>query len=90
MVLTERRFAGRPLGELANDVGARGVFLRKLSRAGNELPFTRSIPMQRGDVLTLVGAKTNVARAAEQLGFAEWPTPTTDIAMAAKPDTMAR
>ncbi len=81
VVLTERRFAGRPLGELANEVGARGVFLRKLSRAGNELPYTRSIPMQRGDVLTLVGAKTNVARAAEQLGFAEWPTPTTDMRM---------
>jgi putative transport protein len=78
-VLTRRERAGRPLGALAREVGPRGVFLRKLTRSGQELPFTAGTIVERGDVLTLVGSKENVARVVERLGFAEWPTDATDM-----------
>ncbi len=38
LVLTNKQFANRSLSELAEEAGGRGVFLRKLTRAGQELP----------------------------------------------------
>jgi putative transport protein len=79
VILTRKEFAGRELGELGQDVGARGAFLRRLTRAGMELPFTRRTIVERGDVLRLSGTKTAVARVADRLGYAEWPTAATDM-----------
>jgi putative transport protein len=71
--------AGKTLKELAALESAHGVFLRKLVRIGQEMPFTFETRIDRGDVLTLIGAKPNVARAAEELGYADRPTVTTDM-----------
>jgi putative transport protein len=79
IVLTDKTVAGKSLGELAKLTGARGVFLRKLTRAGQELPFTLRTVVERGDVLTVAGVKHHVERVAPDLGFAEWPTAATDM-----------
>ncbi len=79
-ILTRRDLAGCTLGELAIDLGARGVFLRRLTRDGAELPFTVRTVMERGDVLELVGTRHKVASVAEQIGYAEWPGAATDLA----------
>jgi len=55
------------------------VFLRKLVRAGQEMPFTPGTTVDRGDVLTLVGAKHDVDRAAREVGYADRPTNMTDM-----------
>jgi putative transport protein len=78
-VLTSREFGGHTLAELAAGPWARGVYLRRLTRAGTELPYTPATVVERGDVLRLSGAQRRVAAAAEQLGFAEWPTSATDM-----------
>ncbi|HEX5021716.1 MAG TPA: aspartate-alanine antiporter, partial [Candidatus Binatia bacterium] len=57
----------------------RGVFLRKLTRAGEEMPITLTTQVERGDVLSLVGAKGDVDRAVAVLGYADWPTSATDM-----------
>ena len=42
LVLTHRRLSGQTLSALGRELVARGVFLRKLRRAGRELPFNRA------------------------------------------------
>jgi putative transport protein len=79
VVLTRKDLAGRTIADLAGEVGARGVFLRRLTRAGTELPWTPGTVLARGDVLQLAGSRRNVSRAADQLGHAEWPSPATDL-----------
>ena len=79
VVITNKSVSGKTLAELAASEFARGVFLRKLMRAGQEMPFTPSTAVDRGDVLTLVGAKRYIGRAAEALGYADRPTNMTDM-----------
>ncbi len=81
MTLTNRALAGRTLRETARVLGerSRGVFLRRVTRAGQALPFTMDTVVERGDVLTVVGAKENVERVAPEIGYAEWPTAATDM-----------
>jgi putative transport protein len=55
------------------------VFLRKLVRLGQAMPFTADTTIDRGDVLSLVGARHDVERAAKELGYADRPTPATDM-----------
>jgi putative transport protein len=79
VVLTNKEYAEKSLRELAIGVGGRGVFLRKLVRAGQELPSTPATTLERGDVLTLTGARARVESVAKTVGFAEWPTDRTDM-----------
>lgn len=83
VILTRKELAGKTLAELVGEVGARGVFLRRLTRAGTELPWTPGTVVARGDALQLAGARRNVSRAADLLGHAEWPTPATGMATVA-------
>ena len=79
VVITNKSLAGETLVELTANEFARGVFLRKLIRAGQEMPIIPGTRVDRGDVLTLVGAKRDVDRAAKELGYADRPTNMTDM-----------
>lgn len=83
VVLTNRCLIGQPLAELVKSEPwrsqFRGVFLRKLTRAGEEIPVTASTQLDRGDVLSLVGAKRDVDRAVSVIGYADWPSSATDM-----------
>jgi putative transport protein len=79
VVITNKALAGKTLRELAGMELARGVFLRKLMRVGEPMPFTAETRVDRGDVLSLVGAKRDVERAAKELGYADRATISTDM-----------
>jgi putative transport protein len=79
VVVTNRALAGRTLGELGNQEFARSVFLRKVTRSGEEMPVTTDLRIDRGDVVTLIGSKPEVDRAGKQLGYPDWPTNATDM-----------
>jgi putative transport protein len=80
VVITNKSLAGKTLAELAADKEkARGVFLRKIVRGGQEMPFTPGTTIDRGDVLTIVGAKRDVERVAKEIGYADRPTNMTDM-----------
>jgi putative transport protein len=82
VVLTNKAFVGKTLAEVReSDAGnrARGVFLRKIIRAGQEIPLNAGTRVDRGDVLQLVGATRDVERVAKNLGYADRPTDNTDI-----------
>jgi len=79
VVITSKAVAGKTLVELAALEFSRGVFLRKLLRLGEPMPYTTETRIDRGDVLSLVGAKRDVERAAKELGYADRPVISTDM-----------
>jgi putative transport protein len=82
-VLERKDLAHRTLAEivevLERDVPTRGVYLRKVLRAGQELPLGSKVVLERGDVLTLIGAKRHVDRVAARLGPVERASHATDL-----------
>ena len=78
-VITNKALDGKTLRELGALDFARGVFLQKLVRVGQPMPFTAETRLDRGDVLSLIGARPDVERAAKALGYADRPTVTTDM-----------
>jgi putative transport protein len=79
VVITNKALVGRTIRQLAGLESARGVFLRKLVRLGQPMPFTFETRVDRGDVLSLIGARSDVERAANALGYADRPTVMTDM-----------
>jgi putative transport protein len=83
VVLTNKALVGKALKELAASepwrTHFRGVFVRKLMRAGAEMPITMTMQAERGDLLSLVGAKRDVDRAVAVIGYADWPSNATDM-----------
>jgi len=64
---------------LGGEVATRGVYVRKVLRAGEELPLGPKVVLEPGDVLTLVGAKRHLDRIAAQLGSVERMSHATDL-----------
>ncbi len=79
VLLTRGDVANRTLAELANEPWARGVYLRSLSRGGQELPIASGVTVERGDVLGLVGHEPSVQAAAVRLGSVVSPSSTIDF-----------
>jgi len=79
VVVTNRSLAGKSLVDLARLESARGVFLRHVVRAGQEIPLSEVTLVDRGDVLSLIGTKAEVGRAAQELGYADRATTATDM-----------
>jgi len=79
VVVTQRAVVGKTIRELAALEMARGVFLRKVTRVGQIMPFSAATRIDRGDVLSLVGPKSSVERGAAAIGYADRPTVSTDM-----------
>jgi len=82
VVITNKEFVGKTLLEIRNSDAAqqvRGVFLRKLIRTGQEMPFNPGTKVDRGDVVQIVGPVQEVEKAAKRLGYADRATDKTDM-----------
>jgi putative transport protein len=82
VVVTNKAIAGKTLKEISdqeNGQAARGVFLRKLIRLGQEMPFNAGTRVDRGDVLQIVGALPDVERVVEHIGYPDRATDKTDM-----------
>ncbi len=78
VVLTNKALADRTLTEVAALHG-RGVVMSKLIRGGEEIPVEADTELNRGDLLRLSGARTDVERAGRALGYIERPSSETDV-----------
>jgi putative transport protein len=78
VVVTNRAVVDETLPTLAEQYG-RGVALQKLTRGGEEIPFTSETTVQRGDLLRIVGATQNVERVGKILGYIERASSETDV-----------
>ncbi len=80
--VTNKEVDGKTLAELAGLPGARGVFLRKITRGATSttIPILPNTKLYRGDIVTLVGRTQDTAAAAKLLGVADRPTDVSDVA----------
>jgi putative transport protein len=82
-ILERKDLRHRTLSEIVETLGGeaatRGVYVRKVLRAGEELPLGSKVVLERGDVLTLIGAKRHVDRVAAQLGSVQRASNATDL-----------
>lgn len=79
VVITNKSMVGKTLGELAQMDFARGVFMKKITRTGQRMPFSAELKLERGDLLTLIGSEKDVERAAKYLGYPDRATVMTDM-----------
>src|SRR5215204_2913154 len=78
VVLTNKAVVNRTLESVAHEHG-RGVALVKLVRGGEQIPFTASTVLNRGDLLRIAGASQDVERAGRALGYVERSSGATDM-----------
>src|SRR5207247_11255899 len=80
--VTNTAVDGKTLAELAGLPGARGVFLRKITRGATatSIPILPNTQLDRGDIVTLVGRTQDTTAAAKLLGAADRPTDVADVA----------
>jgi putative transport protein len=79
VVVTSREVHGTTLGELAQDPRGRGVYLESLKRGTELMPRHAWTVLERGDILHIVGAPDDVARAGKHIGFVERDLAATDL-----------
>src|SRR6266513_2219076 len=79
VVITNKSLVDKSIVDLAGMDFARGVFLKKLTRVGEPMPFSPATRVERGDIMTLIGATRDVERAAKNLGYADRKTVMTDM-----------
>ena len=82
VLVTNKAVDGKTLSELAAMPGARGAFLRKITRGATAttIPILPNTTVQRGDILTLVGRTGDVSAATQLLGVADKATDVSDVA----------
>ena len=80
--VTNKAVDGKTLAELAGLPGARGVFLRKITRGATAttIPILPNTQLYRGDIVTIVGRTQDTTAAAKLLGAADRPTDVADVA----------
>jgi putative transport protein len=80
--VTSKDVDGKTLIELAKAPGARGVFLRKITRGATatDIPILPNTQLQRGDIVTLVGRTQDIAAATKMLGVPDRATDVADVA----------
>lgn len=79
--VTNREFAGKTLSELDSEPWAHSVYVRKMMRSLVEIPVFPKTTVERGDIITIVGARRHVEAAIKALGHADRPTEITNIAL---------
>ena len=68
VLLIDAELAGKNLGDASQEDWTRGLYLRQLSRGGQEIPVATGVVLQRGDLLRIVGPEAVVQKAAARIG----------------------
>jgi putative transport protein len=83
LVVTNPEVSGQTISELAEDPGARGVYLESIQRSTELMPRAPWTVIERGDILRIVGAPDDVERASRRIGFVERDLSKTDLTFVA-------
>ncbi|HEU5413053.1 MAG TPA: aspartate-alanine antiporter [Candidatus Angelobacter sp.] len=80
--VTSKEVDGKTLAEIAQLPGARGVFLRKITRGvvATSIPILPNTKIFRGDIVTIVGRTQDTTAAAKMLGVLDRATDIADVA----------
>jgi putative transport protein len=77
--LMNPKLAGMTLEEASRENWTRGLYLRSLSRGGQEIPVAAGVILERGDLLRIVGPETAVQNAAKNIGVIVAPSTSIDF-----------
>jgi putative transport protein len=78
--VTSKAVVGKTLAVIAaSDLSLRGVFLRAITRLGQDIPIAPGAVIERGDIVRLTGPEHAVVRAANEIGKTVLPSETTDF-----------
>jgi putative transport protein len=80
VTISSEAISGVPLATLGQSREARGIFLRRIKRAGIEIPVTPGTTLDRGDVVELVGSAAAIKRYAPSIGTPHRTDPASDLA----------
>jgi len=80
--VTSKEVDGKTLAELAKRPGARGVYLKKITRGAvaTSIPILPSTKIFRGDIVNIVGRTQDTAAAINMLGVPDRATDVADVA----------
>lgn len=79
VVLTNDDLDGVTFREAYENPAFRGVYLKRIKRAGVEIPLASEVRIKRGDELLLVGERHLIENAIALIGYPERTTPNTDM-----------
>jgi putative transport protein len=77
--LMDPKLAGMTLEDASRENWTRGLYLRSLSRGGQEIPVAAGVTLERGDLLRIVGPETAVQNAAKNSGVIVAPSTSIDF-----------
>ena len=77
--LINPKLAGTSLQQASGESWTRGLYLRALSRGGQELPIAGGVVLERGDLLRIVGPELVVQNAAKSIGVIVAPDTSIDF-----------
>ena len=79
VLISKKGFAGKQLGEIRSQKFMHGVSVRRIMRAGVNIPVLAATTIDAGDTLELVGLSNEVESAARQLGAPDRATNVTSM-----------
>jgi putative transport protein len=79
VLLMNPKLAGRTLADAVREEWTRGLYLRSISRGGQDIPVAAGVVLQRGDLLRIVGPESVVQRAAANVGAIVAPSASIDF-----------
>src|SRR3954454_7758260 len=79
ILLISPKLAGRSLADVSREDWTRGLYVRSVSRGGQEIPIAAGVVLQRGDLLRVVGPEPAVQNAASTIGVIIAPSSTIDF-----------
>lgn len=79
VLLTNPDLKGRSIAGVAKESWTRSLYLRAITRGGQDIPVAPGITVERGDILRLVGPEAVVSSAAERIGVEVAPPAATDF-----------
>src|SRR5215204_3678938 len=79
ILLISPKLAGKSLADVSREDWTRGLYLRSVSRGGQDVPIAAGVVLQRGDLLRVVGPEPAVQKAAANIGAIIAPSSTTDF-----------
>ncbi len=79
VMMSNKKHLGIPLCKLSQEEFMHGVSIRRIKRAGVDIPVLAQTTIDPGDMVELVGIQKDVEKAAKELGYADRPSNATDM-----------
>jgi putative transport protein len=79
VLLMNPKLAGTNLANASEEAWTRGLYLRSISRGGQDMPVAPGVVLQRGDLLRIVGPEPVVEKAGAKIGAIIAPSTSIDF-----------